>query len=49
MRFNEASDSNVASLISEGIAKPTVLGCETSLRPITNSVEHILSSEADIF
>jgi hypothetical protein len=49
MRFNEASDSSVASLISEGVAKPTVLGVEPSLRPITNSVDNIISSEADIF
>jgi len=48
MRFNEASDSSVASLISEEITKPTVLGCEPSLRQITHSVELILSSEADI-
>jgi len=49
MRFNEASDSSVASLISEGVAKPTVLRCEPSLRPITNSVDNILSLEGDIF
>jgi len=47
--FNEASDSSVASLISEGIAKPTVLGCKPSLRPVTNSVDNIVSSEAGIY
>lgn len=47
--FNEASDSRVASLVGEGIAKPTVLGYKPSLRPVTNSVDHIVSSEADIF